>query len=193
MPRTPRPGGRTARTKAAVFEAAAELVAERGHEAVAMTDIAKRARVAATSLYRRWGDVRALLLEVAVEKLAADSPLPDTGSLRSDLRVWARRIAASLRAPGGSPFFRIMLANAPPPDDGDMGRATALGSRLQQIAAMLDRAAARGEAAPPLMDVIDHLLAPIYMRALFGAPIGAAFAHDLADRLCGPAKGDSQI
>ena len=195
MPRATRPGGRTARTKAAVFEAAAALVAERGHDAVAMTDIAQRAGVAATSLYRRWGDVRTLLLEVAVEQLMTDSPLPDTGSLRSDLRAWARRIAAGLRSPGGSPFFRTMLATLPAPGQDSMGqdamgqgameRVAAFGPRLQQIATMLDRAAARGEAAPPLMDVIDHLLAPLYMRTLFGAPISAAFAHDLADRLCG--------
>jgi AcrR family transcriptional regulator len=189
LPRATRPGGRTARTKAAVFEAAAGLVAERGHDAIAMTDIAARAGVAATSLYRRWGDVRTLLMEVAVERLIADSPLPDTGSLRSDLRAWARRIAAGLRAPGGSPFFRTMIATSPAPSEGsgegegDMTRVTAFAPRLQQIATMLDRAAARGEAAPPLMDVIDHLLAPLYMRALFGAPISAAFAHDLADRL----------
>jgi AcrR family transcriptional regulator len=171
-----------------VFEAAAALVAERGHDAVAMTDIAQRAGVAATSLYRRWGDVRTLLLEVAVEQLMTDSPLPDTGSLRSDLRAWARRIAAGLRSPGSSPFFRTMLATLPPPgqegvEQDGMERVGAFGPRLQQIATMLDRAAARGEAAPPLMDVIDHLLAPLYMRTLFGAPISAAFAHDLADRL----------
>ena len=176
MSRSTRPGGRTARTKAAVFEAAAALVAERGHEAIAMTDVAARAGVAATSLYRRWGDVRTLLMEVAVERLSAESP-PNTGALRSDLRTWARRIAAGLTAPGGSPFFRTLLATAPAPS------ADAFGPRLQQITVMLGRAAARGEAAPPLMDVVDHLLAPLYMRALVGAPISAAFAHDLADRL----------
>ena len=58
-----RPGGRTARTKDAVFEAVASLVSERGHAAVSMTDIADRAGVAVTSLYRRWGDVRVLTME----------------------------------------------------------------------------------------------------------------------------------
>lgn len=62
-----RPGGRTARTKEVVFEAVAALIAERGYGNIAMTDIAERAGVAATSLYRRWGDVRVLVLEVAVE------------------------------------------------------------------------------------------------------------------------------
>lgn len=194
MPATTRLGGRSARTKAAVFQAAGALVAEHGHEAVAMTDIAARARVAATSLYRRWGDVRTLLMEVAVARLTADLPLPDTGALRSDLRTWARRIAAGLTAAGGAPFFRTLLATSPAPGRANIERITLFGPRLQQIATMLDRAAARGEATPPPMDVIDHLLAPLYMRALFGAPISAGFAHDLADRLLAglPNRPDSQ-
>jgi len=98
MTAKPRPGGRSARNKAAVFEAAATLLAERGYEAVTMTDIAQRAGMAATSLYRRWGDVRALIMEVAVEKLMRERPLPDTGSLRGDLLAWARPIAAASRA-----------------------------------------------------------------------------------------------
>jgi hypothetical protein len=65
-----------------------------------------------------------------------------------------------------------------------MDRVAAFGPRLQQIAIMLERAAARGEAAPPLMDVIDHLLSPLYMRTLFGAPIDDPFPETLADRLC---------
>ena len=79
MTAKPRPGGRSARNKAAVFEAAAALLAERGHESISMTDIAERAGMASTSLYRRWGDVRALMMEVAVEKLMRERrrPIPD--------------------------------------------------------------------------------------------------------------------
>src|ERR1700748_3940057 len=99
---TPRPGGRTARNRAAVADAVAVLIAEGDPADIAMTDIAVGAGVAATSLYRRWGNVRALLTEVAVERLMAEWPLPDTGSLEGDLRAWARQIATSLRSRGGS-------------------------------------------------------------------------------------------
>jgi AcrR family transcriptional regulator len=180
----PRPGGRTARTKIAVFEAAAALLAERGHDAIGMTDIAERAGVAATSLYRRWGDARALLMEVAVERLMRDWPLPDTGSVRGDLKAWGRRIAISLSGPEGSPFLRTFVATVPPPGADGSARTAAIGRRVTQIAAMLDRASARGELAPTVVDVLDHLLAPLYVRTLFGAPVDEAFADQLADRLC---------
>jgi AcrR family transcriptional regulator len=179
----PRPGGRSARTKAATFEAAATLIAERGHEAVTMTDIAARAGVAATSLYRRWGDVRVLLMEVAVERLMRERPLPDTGSLRGDLRTWARTVAANLNSREGSSFFRIFVATALPAGADGSARTSALNPRIEQISMMLERARGRGETVPAVAEVLDHLLAPIYMRALFGAPADAAFAERLADRL----------
>src|SRR5262249_7201405 len=69
-----RPGGRTARTKSSVFEAVTVLVTERGYGAFNMTEVAERAGVAVTSLYRRWGDVRVLIMEVAVERLLQEYP-----------------------------------------------------------------------------------------------------------------------
>jgi AcrR family transcriptional regulator len=177
-----RPGGRTARTKDAVFEAVGSLVTERGHAAVSMTDIADRAGVAITSLYRRWGDVRALTMEVATEQLIRDKPLPDSGSLAGDLRKWARSIAAGLRSKEGSSFFQALVATAMPAGEGQP-RTAAMQRRLDQIATMLERARERGEQPPALADVVDHLLAPLYMRALFGTPASEALAERLVQRL----------
>lgn len=179
----PRPGGRSARIKTATFEAAAGLIAERGHEPITMTDIAERAGVAVTSLYRRWGDVRVLLMEAAVEQLMRERPLPDTGSLREDLRTWARAIAANLGRPEGSSFFRVVVATAMPAGAEGLARTAALDPRIEQIATMLERARRRGENAPSVAEVLDHLLAPIYIRTLFGLPADEAFAEQLADRL----------
>jgi AcrR family transcriptional regulator len=180
---TARPGGRTARTRKAAFDAAAGLLAERDPADIAMTDIATRAGVAATSLYRRWGDVRTLLTEVAVDRLLQDSPLPDTGSLKGDLRAWARLVAASLRSREGSAFFQVIVATAPTGAAEREGRALAIAPRLQQIQAMLERAAQRGEAIPGVLDVTDVLLAPLYVRALFGTPADQSVADRLVDRL----------
>lgn len=180
-----RPGGRTARTKAAVFEAVTALMAEREPSAISMADIAGRAGVAATSLYRRWGDVGALLMDVAVERLTQEWPLPDTGSLRGDLTTWGLSVARSLRSREGSAFFRIYLATAPATGAGLGPRSLAIGRRLEQLNEMLERGKARGETPPPLLDLTDHLLAPLYMRALFGAPAGDEVVRELVERLLG--------
>ena len=182
MPKT-RPGGRTAQTRAAVFAAVETLLAEKDPADISMVEIAERAGVAATSLYRRWGHVRTLLMEVAVERLMQDWPLPDTGTLRGDLTAWTKAVAASLANPAGSIFFRVYVGTAPSSGDENTGRAQALMRRIEQIGAMLERARTRGETAPHVFEVTDHLLAPIYMRALFGFPVDEQTAEGLVTYL----------
>jgi AcrR family transcriptional regulator len=180
---TSRPGGRSARVREAVFQAASALLLERGLGGVSMPDIAQRARVAPTSLYRRWGGVTELLMDLAVERLAQDFPLSDTGSLAGDLGAWAKGIARSLRSPEGSAFFRVLLATSPASGGDATARAGALYRRFGDIEAMLERARGRAEPVPAAWDVIDHLLAPLYVRALMGIPQDETFAQALVDRL----------
>jgi AcrR family transcriptional regulator len=190
MTAKPRPGGRSARTRAAAFDAVATLLAERGHDGFTMTEVAERAGVAATSLYRRWGDVRVLVMAAAVEQVMREHPLPDTGSLREDLSLWGRSIAASLSDRRGSSFFHAFVATAMPAGPGSTARAGAIMRRVEQIAIMLERGRARGEAAPYAAEVLDHLLAPLYMRALFGAPPDGVFADSLVNRLMKTASSE---
>lgn len=178
-----RPGGRTARNQAAVFEAASALLAQKEPDSLTMTEIAERAGVAATSLYRRWGEVGVLLLEVAADQLNREHPLPDTGTLDGDLRIWAQRIAAGLRSKRGSALFKVIVASASRGGVRDMARARAMEPRIKQIEVMLNRARERGEQAPSVSEVLDHLLAPFYFRALFGAPGDGVFAAGLVDDL----------
>src|ERR1700677_3732726 len=91
-----RPGGRSSRVRKAVFEAVEGLLVERPGDLPSMADIAGRAGVNPTSLYRRWHDVRILAGEVAVERLMRDLPVPDTGSLRDDLIGWGAAAARGL-------------------------------------------------------------------------------------------------
>jgi AcrR family transcriptional regulator len=178
-----RPGGRTARNQAAVFEAASALLAEKEPDSLTMTEIAERAGVAATSLYRRWGEVGVLLLEVAVDQLNREHPLPDNGTLDGDLRIWAQKVAAGLRSKRGAALFKVIVASAAQGGIRDSARVRAMEPRIREIEAMLNRARERGEQAPPVSEVLDHLLAPLYFRALFGAPGDSALAAGLVDHL----------
>ncbi len=177
---TRRPGGRTAIVKAKAFEAARALAVEQGLHNVTMPEIAKLAGIAPTSLYRRWGDVGSLLMEMAVERLNETFPLPDEGGLLADLTQWARRIAAGLNADAEVNFFRVLLATTTMSPE---TRKLMLAPRLEQLQAMLARAATRGEATPEAEDVIDHLLAPLYMRAILGLPIDERYADKLVRTL----------
>jgi len=68
-----------------------------------------------------------------------------------------------------------------PPGAEGSTRTAALQRRLDQVALMLERARARGEEPPPLTDVMDHLLVPLYARAVRCS--GEALAERLVERL----------
>jgi AcrR family transcriptional regulator len=176
-----RTGGRSARVRAAVHAAARELIDSDAEVTVAA--VAARAGVNPTSIYRRWGTAEALVLDVEAERLRENSPLPDTGTLRGDLLAYARRATADITRPGGLAFIRALVLS-PAGVEG----APSVRGRGAAIQAMLDRARDRGEAALLHTDVLDGILAPIYLRTLLG--IGGPDARRreiLVDRLLGPA------
>ncbi|MGW5160998.1 TetR/AcrR family transcriptional regulator, partial [Nonomuraea wenchangensis] len=63
------PGGRSARVRAAVHQAVTDLVGEHGYGNFTIGDVAARAGVADTSLYRRWGNLQTLLGDVLLTRL----------------------------------------------------------------------------------------------------------------------------
>jgi AcrR family transcriptional regulator len=180
-PNRSRPGGRSARVRAAVFAATEQLLAERAPGGFGLVDIAKRAGVAPSSLYRRWGGAEALIMDVAMDGLKKEFPLPDTGSLHGDLAAWANNIVRSLRDPAASKFFRLLVSTFPA-DGAAVNRTRALRRRRNDIEGLLDRARKRGERVPDATLLVDVILAPLYTRALFGERVHAKHAHQLVAR-----------
>ncbi|WP_433195270.1 TetR/AcrR family transcriptional regulator [Nocardia sp. CA-107356] len=183
-PSARRPGGRSARVRAAVHQAVTELVAERGYGNFTVADIAARAGVADTSIYRRWGNLEALAMEVTVDRLTTESSMPDTGSLARDLRAYAAQAARDMNGPNGLALLRTILALIDTGADGERTRDRFLAERVEQIQRMLDRATARGENTPDVLQVVDIILAPMYTRTLFGTgPLTDEYVDILVDRL----------
>jgi AcrR family transcriptional regulator len=174
-----RPGGRSARIVAAVHGAVNELMADSDSGQVTVTEIAERAGVNPTSIYRRWGTLEALILDVEATRLALTSPMPDTGTLRGDLLTYAGAVAAEIARPGGLAFLRALIGAR---DLTDEQRTTQLRDRAAQFQEMLDRARDRGEPALELADVLDCILAPIYLRTLLGVGAGETDLNAFVDR-----------
>jgi AcrR family transcriptional regulator len=178
-----RPGGRSSRVKEAVFAVVETFLAQNPGDLPSMAAIAERAEVNPTSLYRRWGDARKLVAAVAVDRLMREMPVPDTGTLRGDLIGWATTAARSLSKGGTVSMLRVMAAT---PETGS--RTTdihdlPIGRRVTELEAMLARGRKRGEKVPEMMDVLELVLAPIYLRALFLGPAKTTKGIDrLVDR-----------
>ncbi|MGW5002720.1 TetR/AcrR family transcriptional regulator [Streptomyces hydrogenans] len=179
-----RPGGRSARVAAEVHRAVTDLISERGYGNFTVGEIAARAGVADSSVYRRWGNLEALLSEVALTRLNARSPMPDTGSLAGDLRTYAANVAREITGPDGLAVVRLAVALSSEGRQGERAGDDVRDERMRQLQAMLDRARERGEHAPDALNVLDHVLAPMYIRVLFGiVPLTPEYVDGLVDRL----------
>jgi AcrR family transcriptional regulator len=157
----PRPGGRSARVRSAVEDAVRWLLQRKPQADISIGDIAERSGVHAASIYRRWGTVQELLLDMTLDRISQESPMPDSGTLEGDLFAWGWRMASAATGPDGPVLLRAVVQAKP----GDRALLLRRGTEIQ---GMLDRAAARGETRLTYEDAIDGLVAPIMVRQLLG-------------------------
>lgn len=174
-----RPGGRSARIRAAVHRAVEELLAQDGGEPLTIPVIAARAGVHPTTVYRRWGSLAELMAAVATSRFSGDIVVPDTGTLRGDLERWVTDVATDLADPDVLAIMRAAVGAA-----GPHGGTACVGDRHAQLEAMLERERGRGGAVPTLERAADALLGPLYYRALFTErPVTPGWARELVDAL----------
>src|SRR4051794_14143427 len=101
---------RVARSRAAVIDAATELLVESGPSAVTIDAIVARSGVAKSTIYRHWGSRDDVLLDV-MEVCAPDltPPDPDLG-VEAGLREITHRIAAIFNDPEWARVLPALLA-----------------------------------------------------------------------------------
>ncbi|WP_045742167.1 TetR/AcrR family transcriptional regulator [Actinoplanes rectilineatus] len=177
-----RPGGRTARVRAAVLRAAEDALIENGFARLDLADVARRAVVGKTTVYRRWGTVEALIADLLADMAAQSLPRADTGTLEGDLLANAHLVQRTLTDPRQGPLFRAILAAAL--TDADTAAALRLfyDTRVAEWAPAV-RTAVDGGDLPPATDpaqVIRAVSAPLYYRLLTGAPLLPAHADQAA-------------
>ena len=179
-----RPGGRSARIRAAALAATLAELADRGYTALSLEGVAQRAGVHKTTLYRRWGSREELVLEAMLERAGAHIAVPDTGSLREDLSELARTAAANAASPEVAAMARAVAAGAPH----DSRLATAnhrfWAARLALDGGIIDRAITRGDVPPETnpRTVIEAVLGPIHLRLLLtGEPVDHAFLDGIVE------------
>jgi AcrR family transcriptional regulator len=171
-----RPGGRSARVQASVYQALNALLAEMPRAAISVPQIAARAGVTRTTIYRRWGDLRTLLSDVAVQRFFPNNTPADTGALQSDLATWAQEFQMKMLSLSSQMLMRDLLAGANEDGSGPARQCAAI--TRSQVTIILERAIERGESPPELHDVMDCVVAPVMYRLLCDdAPLYPTFAR----------------
>lgn len=158
---------------AAIYAAVGQLVGE-GATKISFPVIAERAGVNPTTLYRRWDDVNALLEEVAVAALTREGEsVPDTGSLEDDLMTWANVIASDITRPERTRYLRAMVSARVE----IVASCPVMETRHEQAAEIVRRAHERGEPTPTVLQILDHVIAPLYHRVAFALEVDHEYAR----------------
>ncbi|MET9124333.1 TetR/AcrR family transcriptional regulator [Streptomyces sp. NPDC004528] len=181
-PGTVRPGGRTARVRAAVLHAAGDVLAERGFAHLDLADVARRAEVGKTTVYRRWGSVAGLVADLLSDMAEQSLPRADTGSVLGDLRANAALVRRTLADARQGPLFRAVIAAA----TSDARTAEALRRfyevRVGEWAPCVEQGVARGElpAGTDPAQVVRAVSAPLYYTVLTTGTVPDGAAADRA-------------
>jgi AcrR family transcriptional regulator len=178
-----RVGGRSARVHASVLKSTFDLLGEKGAADFSIADVAERAGVHETSIYRRWPTRAALILDACQDFTDEAIPIPDTGALRSDLIALhsaARKMLTSRRGQAVVALSRIQETDA-------LARRNLFWrGRFERLRVILDRAVARGEFprdADPVF-FLEMLIAPLYFRLLVtDESVGSWPVTEQVDRL----------
>ncbi|MEU2545135.1 TetR/AcrR family transcriptional regulator [Streptomyces roseolus] len=195
-PRSTRAGRpRSAEADEAILEATRAALVELGWSKLTMGDVATRAGVAKTTLYRRWANKNELVVD-AVAVLFDELELPDLGSLQADISHVVLQFAALLERPETKTALMAVVAESTrdAPLRGRI-RASIVERQKRLVLDGRRRAQERGELPadrdPVVVDATDDLIfdvvaGAVVHRALVSAePVDAAWVNRLSSLLVG--------
>ena len=182
---TRRPGGRTAEVTRRVNDAVLKLLVEGGADACTFAAVADRAHVERSTLYRRYGDRWAMMIDAILGYAADEAGALSLGSFRKDLRFVLDRMAEILATPLGPALWAVgaaLRAGSAPEH-----RIRFWETRVTQILPIVQSAKARGELAPEVdpEEVFAFAMGAVHFRMLvIGERVDLARIDQIVDDIC---------
>jgi AcrR family transcriptional regulator len=166
-----RPLGRGPKVHAAVLSATLSELTESGYAALTVDNVARRAGVHKTTVYRRWKDRESLVADAVTELAGVRVPFPDSGDIGADLRALARSLVRFLASPAGEAVTALTLTDARRIQEVADARRRFFENRFTLAEPVIRAAIARGElpAGTDPAEVVRAVVAPIYLRILVTA------------------------
>jgi AcrR family transcriptional regulator len=161
---------RSSRTRRAVLDATAALLAGGGLAATTIDAIRDRSGVSKTTIYKHWPNRLCVAVDAFAERLAADASLPDTGTAQGDFREQVRRVSAFYAGPAGRVFAQLLASARQDRQAWEWLQARFLDSRQHGIRELWDRAVARGEVQDDIDPdlALDLVFGPVMWRLVSG-------------------------
>lgn len=138
---------RSAQSHQAILNAALDLLAEQGYQAMTIEGVAERAGVGKATIYRRWPSKEELVIETIGQIHAYLAPINDTGSLRRDLATLFNNFFEGIKHYPRMELlvFRMLSDLKTNPDIFRDLLNRLLIPRINKLHDMVERAKARGE------------------------------------------------
>ena len=159
---------RGSQATASILRATLELGEELGFEVLTVEKISARTGVAKTTIYRRWPNVSAMIMEAFLLEVTEGAPIVEKANLRETFAVAMKRLVLVYQGPHG-PTLRTLIGRAQ--NNESLRRAIEthwVEPRRKIVREMLRRGMRRGELRPDLDPdiILDALYGAIYHRFL---------------------------
>jgi len=167
----------------AVLRAAGDMLAEHGFVGLDPAEVAQRAGVGKTTVYRRWGGATGLVADVLLDMAETSVPRTETGSLLGDLRANAALVVRTLTDARQGPLFKAVIAAGACDERTASALHAFYATRVGEWAPCVEDAIRRGEApeGTDAHEVVRAVSAPLYYRFLAsGGPLDDACAERAA-------------
>lgn len=165
-----------------VYAAAAALYARAGWAGFSIEAVAREARVGKSSIYLRWPDTTALLLDTL--KTRIDMPYDtDTGSARGDLVLLIGKVLRALSGDNGDAILRLSTDGRLVPELADRWQEF-LTANVTAMRRIVRRGITRGD-LPEITNVnllLDALFGGALMRCMMTPPSGMPALAKRADK-----------
>lgn len=139
-----RSGGRSERVVRDILAAAFEELVASGYAGFRMEEVAVRAGVNKTTLYRRWPGKAELVAAAFHARPLAERPLPDTGSLEQDLLHSLMALWEDASSVASQSILKIFFTELNDPAVRAVGQS-ARNLEVGRLSTLLRRAQTRGE------------------------------------------------
>ena len=176
---------RSERLHQAILKAAFNLVLGKGFRAVSVELIAAKTGVGKTTIYRRWPNKAAIVMDAFTMRVGSGSLFPRADSVADSIRLQMRAMARSFRGSDGA-LVKALLAEAQfDPELALAFRERWTLPRRKLARSVIDQAIRQKELRADIDpdNAIDLLYAPIYYRLQMGTgPLSDTYIDGIFDQ-----------
>lgn len=179
---------RSEESEEAILAATIQLLSEKPLRDISMEEIARKAGVGKATIYKWWPSKAYVALDAFLRKTNRMVPLPDTGSVRTDLLEQIRSLIVFYRSPAGQIMSQFVAESQTDKEFASLFRERFLKPRRATSGVIFDRGVERGEIDRNLNRelVLDMIYGPaIYRLIVRHAPLEDKLADEMVSILFG--------